>query len=211
MSEILQLAEAGPELDALALKAIIGEGGNVRDRIRRLTKTGTLVRIVPGIYATAPELRKRPLSLEILANMMYGPSYVSFEYVLSRAGLIPEGVRGVSSATPRKNRDLDSPLGRFSYRSLPLSVYSFGWQREAYADGSGFLIARPEKALLDSLYRMGAVRSLRALKERLFVDLRRDEYAFRSLDGGLLASYAARMPGDTFRVHFPKLLEVLHE
>jgi hypothetical protein len=112
-------------------------------------RSGELQGVVKGIYVTAPELRKRPLSLEILANKIYGPSYVSFEYILSQAGLIPEAVRTITSATPKRNRNFDTPLGRFSYRHLPLAVYSFGWTRGEHSDGSGWLEAQPEKALLD--------------------------------------------------------------
>jgi predicted transcriptional regulator of viral defense system len=210
MTEIRQLAELGPELDFLALAGLAGERGNVRDRVSRWMKSGELVGVVPGIYVTAQEFRKRPVSLEILANKIFGPSYVSFEYVLSRAGLIPEGVRTVTSATPKRNRDFDTPLGRFSYRHLPAAAYSFGWTREELGDGSGFLIATPEKALLDLLYRSGRARSIKVLEERLFEDLRIDIDAFRGLERGRLSEYASRMPGYSFRVLFAKLLEGLH-
>lgn len=211
MVNLRQISDLPPELDILSLKAAIGENGNIRDRISRLIKSGDLIGVVPGIYGLAKELRKRPLSAEILANMIYGPSYISFEYALSRAGLIPEGVRGITSATPRRNRDFNSPLGPFSYRTLPLPVYSFGWIRESLNDGSGYLIARPEKALLDTLYRSGAVRSVRALYSLLFDDLRIDPAAFQSLDMTVFAAYAARVPGATFSKFIPKLLEAFHE
>ncbi len=169
-------------------------------------KSGELVGVVRGIYVTAPELRRRAVSREILANMIYGPSYVSFEYVLARSGLIPEAVNALGSATTKRNRRYDSPLGSFIYRHLPREAYGFGWTREELPDGGGFLIARPEKALLDWLYLSGAVRSVRSLEARLFEDLRLDEGAFEELDLGLLGSYAARMPGESFQVHFAKFL-----
>lgn len=206
-----QIARLGPEVDVLALSGVMEGTANVRDRISRWMSRGLLVGVAPGHYVTAPELRKRPVSLEILANRIYGPSYVSFEYVLSRAGLIPEAVYGVTSATSKRNREVDTPFGRFSYRQLPLSVYAWGYTREELPDGAGFLIARPEKALLDLLYRTGAVRSVRALRERLYDDLRIEPDDLAALDLALLAGYAARMPGATFRVHLRKLLEDLHE
>lgn len=210
LAETRRVAELGPELDFLALSSLTGGRGNVRDRVSRWMKSGDIIGVVPGIYVTAPELRKRPVSVEILANKIFGPSYVSFEYVLSRAGLIPEGSEAVTSATPKRNRDFDTPLGRFSYRHLPLSVYSFGFTRETLSDGSGFLAALPEKALLDWLYRSGSVRSMRALEARLFEDLRLDPVALRDLDFVRLSEYCLRMPGDTFRVHLAKLLRRIH-
>ena len=173
-------------------------------------KSGYLVGVVRGIYVTAPELRKRPVSPEILANLIFGPSYVSFECVLARAGLIPERVTMITSATPKRNRDFDTALGRFSYRHLPMAAYSFGWTRRELPDGAGWLEALPEKALIDWLYRTGSLRSAKALEARLFEDLRLDPQLFRDLDRGRLTDYAARMPGATFRVHLAKLLGRLH-
>ncbi|MEI6875156.1 MAG: nucleotidyltransferase family protein [Spirochaetota bacterium] len=206
MDETRQLAGLGPELDFLALAQVAGEEGDLRGRVSRWMRSGDLVGVVKGIYVTAPELRKRPVSLEILANMIFGPSYVSFEYVLSRAGLIPEAVRTLTSATPKRNRDFDTPLGRFSYRHLPPSAYSFGWTHRELEDGSSWLEALPEKALLDWLYRAGSLRSVSALEERLFEDLRLDPELFRALDRQRLSDYAARMHGATFGIHFMKLL-----
>ena len=211
MVEIRQIAELPPEIDFLAVSAIAGDRGNVRDRVSRWMKSGEIQGVVPGIYVTAPEFRKRPVSMEILANMIFGPSYVSFEYVLARAGLIPEAVQGITSATPKRNRDFETHLGRFSYRHLPLECYSFGWTRESLADGSGFLIATPEKALLDMLYRSGAVRSIKALEARLFEDFRVDSDVFRTLDAHRFSEYVSRMPGNSLRVHFIKFLEMFYE
>lgn len=207
MVYLRRIAELTPEIDFLAISDITGEQGNVRNKISRLMKSGEIQGVVPGIYILAPEFRKRPISMEILANKIFGPSYVSFEYVLSRAGLIPEAVYGVTSATLKRNRDFDTHLGRFSYRHLPPEVYPFGWTREALTDGSGFLIATPEKALLDLLYRSGSVRSMKALEVRLFEDFRIDPPTFRLLDKKRLMAYALRMPGETFSIHFTKLLE----
>jgi hypothetical protein len=210
MAEIRQLAALRPEIDFLALGELSGGEGDSRGLVSRLMKSGDLVGVVRGIYVTAPELRKRPVSLEILANMIFGPSYISFEYILARAGLIPEAATALSSATPKRNRDFDTPLGRFSYRHLPVAAYSFGWTRRDLPDGSGWLEALPEKALLDWLYRSGSLRSTSALEARLFEDLRLDPDRFRDLDRERLSDYAARMPGATFSVHLARLLGRQH-
>jgi hypothetical protein len=210
MAEIRQLSSLGPELDFLAVAGLGGEKGNIRDKISRWIRSGEIVSVVKGIYVTAPEFRKRPVSLEVLANMIFGPSYVSFEYILARAGLIPEAATVVTSATTKRNRVFDTALGRFSYRHLPPEAYSFGWTRRELPDGSGWLEALPEKALLDWLYRAGSLRSVSALEARLFEDLRLDPDLFRDLDRQRLADYAARMPGATFKVHLAKLLGRQH-
>ena len=71
---------------------------------------------------------------------------------------------------------------------------------------SGLLVAYPEKALLDWLYLSGAARSVKALEERLFEDLGLRPEAFKEFDLGRLVEYARRMPGESFRVHFARLL-----
>ena len=210
VAEIRQLAELPSELDFLSVASAAGGQGNVRDKVSRWIKAGLIIGVVPGIYVLAQEFRKRPVSMEILANKIFGPSYVSFEYVLARAGLIPEATSGVTSATPKRNRYFDTNLGRFNYTYLPPAVYRFGWTREELADGSGFLIATPEKALLDWLYHTGSVRSVKALEARLFEDLRMEPEDFRGLDRERLSEYALRMPGDTFHAHFLKLLGRFH-
>lgn len=210
MSEIRQLGELGPELDFASVGSVLEGVGDIRGKVSRWIKSGELIGVVRGIYVTAPELRKRPLSLEILANMIYGPSYVSFEYVLARAGLIPEATTAITSATTKLNRRFATNVGSFIYRHLPPAAYRFGWTREELPDGSGFLIARPEKALLDWLYFSGAVRSVRALEQRLYEDLRLDQDELWALDQERLVEYASRMPGATFSIHLPKLLGRQH-
>lgn len=210
VAEILQIAELSPELDFLSLAALFKMGTNVRDRISRWMKQGQIIGIVPGLYVSRPELRRRPVCMEIMANRIYGPSYVSFEYVLSAAGLIPEAVSSLTSATVKRGRNVHTPIGSFLYHHLPMKAYTFGIVRHELADGSGYLIARPEKALLDTLYRSGAVRSTRALECRLYEDLRVDPGCLRDLDRTLLTEYAQRMPGATLNQHFSAILRRLH-
>jgi hypothetical protein len=210
VAEILQIAELPPELDFLSLEALFKAGTNARDRISRWMKQGHIIGVVPGLYVSRPELRRRPISMEILANRIYGPSYVSFEYVLSAASVIPEAVPTITSATVKRSRFVHTQIGSFLYHHMPLTAYTFGVVRHELADGCGYLVARPEKALVDTLYRSGAVRSLLALQRTLYDDLRIDPERLRELDQSLLAEYAQRMPGDTFRQYFTSLLRSLH-
>lgn len=207
---IRQIAGLGPEIDSLTIHSALEHMSNPRDSVSRWMKAGLLVGVVPGHYVVAAELRKRPVSLEILANQIYGPSYVSFEFVLSRVGLIPEAVHVITSATPKRNRDVDTPLGRFSYRHLPLHLYAVGYVRHELPDGAAYLVARPEKAVLDMLYRSGAVRSVRSLEERLYQDFRIDPDMFRELDPARFEEYARNFSGATFSIHLPKLLGRIH-
>jgi hypothetical protein len=202
VDEIRQIAALGPELDFLALTAAAGESGNVRDKVGRWAKAGLIIPVAKGIYVAAEELRRVPFRREVLANMLYGPSYISLEYALAANGLIPESVPVVTSVTTKRNKDFDTKLGRFSYRALPRVAYVFGSVRVEIEAGRGYLMAAPEKALLDSLYRSGAFRSVAELERRLFEDFRIDEERLKSLEKGRLYDWAMRMPGVSFQTHF---------
>ena len=53
-----------------------------RDRITRLLAGEAIVRVKKGLYCFGEALRRDPLSREYLANLIYGPSYVSLDYGL---------------------------------------------------------------------------------------------------------------------------------
>lgn len=54
-------------------------------KINRDVKQGKLFPLVKGIYETNPKING-----SILAQFIYGPSYLSFDYALYHYGLIPE-------------------------------------------------------------------------------------------------------------------------
>ena len=92
-----------------------------------------------------------PISRELLANLIYGPSYISLDYALSYHGLIPERVETVTSVTLGRSRTFTTPYGMFSYRRLSQSRYAVGGLLAEHGDLS-FLIASPEKALADKVW-----------------------------------------------------------
>jgi hypothetical protein len=106
-----------------------------------------------------------------LANKIYGPSYVSFETALAHHGLIPERTETVTSASMGKNKSklFQTPLGAFSYRSVPSAVFPYGVVRLG-DENNPFLIASPEKALCDLL--MKSARNIPSgdLFERFLLD-----------------------------------------
>lgn len=134
-----------------ALLSLLGEYRRPNDKIARLLAAGDLVQIKKGLYVLGIEHRSTPVSLPLVANLLYGPSYVSLDFALSWHGLIPEGVYEVSSVTPRRARQYSTPLGTFSYTHTFAALYSIGVMMEGNPDGSCFLIASPEKALCDKI------------------------------------------------------------
>ena len=50
-----------------------------KDKVSKLEKSGDLIRLKKGLYLISPTLSKQTLSIELIANHLYGPSYISFE------------------------------------------------------------------------------------------------------------------------------------
>jgi len=137
--------------DYLELTAVLEGYSNVRGKIHRLLASGEIIRIKKGIYTFSESHRRHPLNLPLVANWIYGPSYVSGDYALAYYGLIPETVYTVTSVTTGRSRAFSTPFGYFSYSSRLGKVYSVGIALEENTTGS-FLIASPEKALYDKVF-----------------------------------------------------------
>jgi hypothetical protein len=170
-----------PELDYQivmdALKGYVYPRKALSDAIAR----GDLTRIKKGLYIQSGR-GILPYSKEILANMIYGPSYISFEYALAYYSLIPERVEEVTSVTTGKSKQFNTPGGIFSYRHIPRAYYSFGFSRKKLSDERGFLIAGPEKAVADRVLREKGRFSVSSMRQFLFENLRMESTEFRKLN-----------------------------
>lgn len=158
------------------------------DKISRMVKNGKIVPIRRGLYST-----EKAINPYVFANMIYGPSYVSFEYALSVYGLIPETVRVVTSATfeKKKKKQFKTEVGTFTYRDIPAAVYPLGL--ELRSEGEYFyMIASREKALCDQLYKVSPVSNYSELEQLLFEDLRVDENELMKFSLNDVEEYAKR-------------------
>ncbi|MBB5021359.1 type IV toxin-antitoxin system AbiEi family antitoxin domain-containing protein [Desulfurispira natronophila] len=163
-----------------------------RSKVTALLASGDIIRVRKGLYVFSDDLRKGRLSREVLANLIYGPSYVSLESALSYYGLIPECPVIVTSVTTGRTRRYDTPVGYFRYQMLPLPAYRVGM--DIAADGnSQYLIARPEKALADFVAqnRNISFTSCRAMERFLLEECRVDEESLMSLSLSTLDSIAS--------------------
>ncbi len=120
--------------------------------MKRALASGEIIRIRRGLYCLAPKYQKKSINLYTLAQLVYGPSYVSLESALSRHGWIPEAVHGITSASSRKSKQFTTPLGVFSYDRVPQRVFYAEVERVTDASGNAFLMATPLKALADYVY-----------------------------------------------------------
>ncbi|MFH1954215.1 MAG: hypothetical protein ABIL06_21680 [Pseudomonadota bacterium] len=143
---------AGEEFDYLALLHALREYARPRDRITVLLSRGEIIRVKKGIYVFGEWHAARPFSREVMANMLYGPSYLSLDWALYHHGLIPERPAAVTSVACGRARRFSTPVGLFVYRELPLRSYLIGIDLAAPDGGRPFLIATPEKALADKVH-----------------------------------------------------------
>lgn len=193
VSAIQQIRNA-TKMEEIDYNLVIGclqEYASPRDVITRMLQAGELIRVKKGIYVFGKMYANRPYSLEVLANMIYGPSYVSCEYALSFYGLIPEAVHEVTSISLGRNKFFDTPVGRFSYRYLRPSKYTVGITRIEISGGVSALVASPEKALADTLYkRKEQDRNVETLCRILYDDYRIDPQELSQLRIGKMSEIA---------------------
>ena len=172
--------------DTLYLMNTLSDYASPKSKLTNMVKSGEIVRIRRGLYVKGGDYDKKSL-----ANMIYGPSYISFEYALSWYGLIPERVEIVTSAVYNKNKDREynTPVGRFGYYYINPTVYPYSIVREVI-DKEPFLIATKEKALCDTLYKIKKTCRDHDVEALLFDDLRIDETELLTLNGKDVAMIA---------------------
>jgi hypothetical protein len=194
MIEELRKQIAGEEFDYQALLDGLREYERPRDKITALLRQAAVIRVKKGIYVFGESYARRPFSREVLANMIFGPSYISLDYALHYHGLIPERVEAVTSVTCGRGRRFSTPVGLFIYRQIPMKAYPIGIDQVELEGGRPFLIAIPEKALSDKIHedRGTAVRSQAEMREYLLTHLRIDPGALEKLDPKIFALIAAR-------------------
>ena len=140
------------------------------DKLTRMVQKGKYFPIIKGLYET-----DKATPGYLLAESIYGPSYLSFEFALSYYGLIPEAVYTFTSATfeKKKKKIYETEFGTFTYRDIPSRAYAYNI--DIIEEGNySYKIATMEKALCDQVYKMHPVSNYRELEELLFENLRID-------------------------------------
>ena len=160
--------------------------------LKRAMAAGEVVRIHRGLYCLATKYLRQKIDPLVLAQRIYGPSYISLETALSYHGWIPEAVYAVTSTSLDRSREFDTPMGRFSFTRIPQKTF-YAEVIRVEKEGGGFLLASPLKALADYVYvHKCDWNSARPVVESLRVD----ESSLAAVDPAsferLLANYAAK-------------------
>lgn len=141
--------------------------------LKYYTKKGLFARLKNGVYVLASNIPSEFL----IANKLYQPSYISFEYALSFHHLIPETVYTITSATTKPTREFEALSKVYKYYRIKKEAFT-GYEPRRIQD-SVIFIAEPEKALVDYLY---------------FVDLKKKSFlerlSTRNLNKRKLVRYA---------------------
>ncbi len=157
-----------------------------RNNLTRWCRKGLLLKLRNQYYAF-PEFRQEPDSARYVANRIYMPSYISLHSALCFYGMIPEEVVQLTSVTTLKTAKFENAFGTFHYQNVKNSLY-FGFEVLTMRDGHTFLLATPEKALLDLLYLYPFYKTVQDMEE-----LRLDEYFMQEeLDTERLSEYLSR-------------------
>ena len=146
-----------------------------KDKISRLVKDGTIIRLKKGLYLPVSDKSNEFQTLALTANLIYGPSYVSLETALSYYNIIPERVYSIGSVTAKRSKTFINQAGRFDYFSAKKEYFSIGI-KQVGIDDVVFLIAAPEKAICDLIVKTSGlkIQSVKAMREYLEEDIRID-------------------------------------
>lgn len=157
---------------------------SVGDKISLMLRRGEIIQVRRGLYLRSQKYGGTVEPMEI-ANLIYGPSYISLEYALSHYGLIPERVESITSITSKRSKKFNTPLSSFSYEHIPLKAYPIGINLENRG-GIGILIASKEKAICDRIALASNIRTMGEIEEYIFENLRIDKESITDLSNELL-------------------------
>jgi hypothetical protein len=171
------LIENKPYLSKIELSLLLEKKRkNLDKKISQLIRDEVLIPLKRGLYTSRIFYLKNKENIEeYFSNMIYYPSYLSLEYVLTKEGVIPEAVFSYTAVTLKTTRRFANKLGQFFYKKIKEKLFTGFYQKDYYEDYK-IKIATKAKALFDFLY----FKPLKTLKD--IDDLRINWENFSSKD-----------------------------
>jgi predicted transcriptional regulator of viral defense system len=151
----------------------------VRNALRRHERQGLVERISKRIYVNHLNQQFSPRDL---VNILRPRSYISLESVMAEHGITTQSPFLLTCVTPGYPQSFPAKSGGIVYRKISPELY-WGYKQKA-TRYNHYLIAEPEKALLDWIYL--------TRQEGLPVDF--DELQLQFIDAAKLRKYAERFP-----------------
>ena len=153
----------------------------IPSQISSYSKKGQIIKLKNGLYLIAD--KKDIVITENVAFKMYEPSYISLEWALSQYGIMPEVIYNITSVTTKATGKFKNGFGLFIYKSIKKNLF-WGYKKEE-KNGQVYLIAQPEKALLDYIYfNLPKIKKISDLD-----DLRLNKFVIKELDKNKLKKY----------------------
>lgn len=172
-----------------------------RSNLFHWQQNGYIVMLRRRWYAFADYLDK-PDYARYFANQICAPSYISLHYALSFYGIIPEAVVEITSITTRKPQRYSNTFGLYSYQSVRPSFF-WGYKPMIMPGGMQYMIATPEKALLDLLYLYPQYTTAQDMLE-LRLD---DDFMHTSFSEDVFMDYTKRANSPALTMRVNKLLK----
>lgn len=166
------------------LLGLLKEYSRPYDKIMEMVNQGIIYQMRRGLYMTTSLVSKNTPEPFLIANHLYGPSYVSIDSALFHWGLIPERVFEISSVTPKISKRFLVQNVVYSFTHLPIAYYPLGIQSISLTETQTILIASPEKALCDKVITTSGInlRSRQQALAFLVEDLRIEKDQLRELN-----------------------------
>lgn len=175
-------------------------GGSVSatsQALKRMAQQRLITSVARGLWCVPSDPRFTPFALVPYVARGH-QAYVSFVSALHLHGLIAQIPQVVYAATTGHTRTSRTPVGTFSFHRIHPSFFAgFEW----YRGGQDFLIATPEKALVDCLY----MSSRKGRRFAFFPEIGFDRrFSFK-----MAAQWIERIPYERIRAHAASRLGAL--
>ncbi len=187
-----------PLFTTFEVSSLSGKSSSVvTQSLNHLANNGLVFKVCRGVWAEVGNVSLSPYAV-IPYLFTRQRAYVSFLSALHLHGIIEQIPQIITLASTVHTRTIRTKLGVFSvHRVSPKFFKGFGW----YKGEGSFLIAQPEKALVDSLY-------LSACKKKqfgYFPELHFPKpFSFKKV-----REFAKSIPSSKIRLHVLKKLEAL--
>ncbi len=175
-SDLITQFRARPFFETGELNILFDEPlGQIRARLSRWVSEGKLIQLRRGKYLLPEKHRRTGVSDGYISNYLYRPSYISLHSALELYGMIPESVNVIEAVTPRQTAVWRTPVGTFKYFSIKADRFGgytqYRGDKNKREEQGNFLVATPEKALIDVFYFLKGQWTLERMVEMRFQNL----------------------------------------
>ncbi len=165
----------------------------------RLARQGLLIKLYRGVWADPGQ--HAVSAFDVLPHLFpFQRVYVSFITALHLHGIVEQVPQTITVASLAHARTIRTKAGVYSIHQISPNFFKgFDW----YKDNGKFLIATPEKALIDSLYLSGRKKKQFGHFPELHIP---SGFSFTKA-----GQWARLIPGDKLRCYVLKKLQILRQ